>query len=126
MHTLGFDITLVEAVPFKTGGSPSFDDRTTALSNGSRRVMEGLGVWPLVQHEATPIRKIHISDRGRFGFARIDAAELGLDVARARHCQPGARRRTLAAAGSTPACGWLAPARVVDYDITADGLPDPP
>jgi 2-octaprenyl-6-methoxyphenol hydroxylase len=27
---------------------------------------------------ATPIRKIHVSDQGRFGFARIDAAEQGL------------------------------------------------
>jgi len=27
---------------------------------------------------ATPIRKIHVSDQGHFGFARIDAAELGL------------------------------------------------
>ena len=78
---IGFHITLVEAAPFKAGGSPSFDDRTTALSNGSRRIMEGLGVWPLVQHEATPIRRIHVSDRGRFGFARIDAAELELYIA---------------------------------------------
>jgi 2-octaprenyl-6-methoxyphenol hydroxylase len=117
---LGFDITLVEAAPFKTGGSPSFDDRTTALSNGSRRVMEGLGVWPLVQHEATPIRKIHISDRGRFGFARIDAAELKLDslglVIANRALGAGLWQR-LEASGVRV----LAPARVVDYDITADG-----
>jgi 2-octaprenyl-6-methoxyphenol hydroxylase len=117
---LGFDITLVEAAPFKTGGSPSFDDRTTALSNGSRRVMEGLGVWPLVQHEATPIRKIHISDRGRFGFARIDAAELELEslglVIANRALGAGLWQR-LEASGVRV----LAPARVVDYDITADG-----
>ena len=28
--------------------------------------------------QATAIRKIHVSDQGRFGFARIDAAEQGL------------------------------------------------
>jgi 2-octaprenyl-6-methoxyphenol hydroxylase len=117
---VGFDITLVEAAPFKTGGSPSFDDRTTALSNGSRRILEGLGVWQLVQHEATPIAKIHISDRGRFGFARIDAAELGLDslglVIANRALGAGLWQR-LDASGVRV----LAPARVVDYDITADG-----
>jgi 2-octaprenyl-6-methoxyphenol hydroxylase len=37
-----------------------------------------LGVWPGVEAQATPIRKIHVSDQGRFGFARIDAAEQGL------------------------------------------------
>jgi 2-octaprenyl-6-methoxyphenol hydroxylase len=35
-------------------------------------------VWAGVQAQATPIRKIHVSDQGRFGFARIDAAEQGL------------------------------------------------
>ena len=35
-------------------------------------------MWPAVAADATPIRKIHVSDQGRFGFARVDAAELGL------------------------------------------------
>jgi 2-octaprenyl-6-methoxyphenol hydroxylase len=35
-------------------------------------------VWPDLSAQATPIRKIHVSDQGRFGFARIDAAEQGL------------------------------------------------
>lgn len=79
LKQLDLDVVLIEAAPFVAGGSPSFDDRTTALSNGSRRILQGLGVWPLVAHEATPIRKIHVSDRGRFGLARIDAAELAID-----------------------------------------------
>jgi 2-octaprenyl-6-methoxyphenol hydroxylase len=48
------------------------------LSNGSRRILETLGLWPAVSAAATPIRKIHVSDQGRFGFARVDAAEQGL------------------------------------------------
>ena len=79
LSQLDYDVVLIEAEPFRSGGSPSFDERTTALSNGSRRIMEGLGVWPQVVHEATPIRRIHISDRGHFGFARIDAMELALE-----------------------------------------------
>jgi len=75
---LGLKIALIEAVPHDSGASPSFDERTTALSNGSRRILETLGVWQQVHSSATPIAKIHISDRGRFGFARIDAAEQGL------------------------------------------------
>lgn len=78
LSQLDLKVVLVEAHPFGSVGQPSFDDRTTALSNGSRRIFEGIGVWPLIEREATPIRRIHISDRGRFGFARLDAKEQGL------------------------------------------------
>lgn len=76
----GLEVTLVEAVPPETGRSPSFDGRTTALSNGSRRILTTLGVWPPVAAAAAPIRRIHVSDRGQFGAARIDAAEQGLEA----------------------------------------------
>jgi 2-octaprenyl-6-methoxyphenol hydroxylase len=77
---LALDVVLIEAHPFGTFGQPSFDDRTTALSNGSRRIFDALRVWPLLEREVTAIRRIHISDRGRFGFARLDAAEQGLSA----------------------------------------------
>ena len=77
---LGLRVALIEAVPHDSASQPSFDERTTALSNGSRRILETLGVWPEALAMATPIRKIHVSDQGRFGFARIDAREQGLDA----------------------------------------------
>jgi len=76
---LGLRIVLVEAVASGHGEHPSFDERTTALANGSVRVFRSLGVWQHMQREATPIRRIHVSDQGRFGTARIDAAEQGLE-----------------------------------------------
>ncbi len=75
---LGLSIALIESVPHDAAASPSFDERTTALSNGSRRILETLAVWPSVAGAATAIAKIHVSDQGHFGFARIDAAEQGL------------------------------------------------
>jgi 2-octaprenyl-6-methoxyphenol hydroxylase len=77
---LGVRIALIEAVPHDAASQPSFDERTTALSNGSRRILETLGIWPAVASAATPIAKIHVSDQGRFGFARIDAAEQNLSA----------------------------------------------
>jgi 2-octaprenyl-6-methoxyphenol hydroxylase len=78
---LSLRVALIEAQPFGSSEQqPSFDDRSTALSNGSRRIFEGIGVWPLLAREATAIRRIHVSDQGRFGFARIDAQEQGLPV----------------------------------------------
>src|SRR6202051_5155504 len=75
---LGLEVALVEAIAHDSASEPSFDERTTALSNGSCRILETLGVWTQVKTQAAPIRKIHVSDQGRFGFARIDAAEQGL------------------------------------------------
>lgn len=75
---LGLKVALIEAVAHDSASQPSFDERTTALSNGSCRILETLGVWSGLEAVATPIRKIHVSDQGRFGFARIDAAKQGL------------------------------------------------
>jgi 2-octaprenyl-6-methoxyphenol hydroxylase len=80
LSQLQLKVALIEASPFGAADQPSFDDRTTALSNGSRRIFEGLGVWPLIERGATPIRRIHVSDQGRFAFARISAQEQGLDA----------------------------------------------
>src|SRR5271156_5158996 len=40
---LGLKVALVEAVAYDSASQPSFDERTTALSNGSRRNLETLG-----------------------------------------------------------------------------------
>lgn len=77
---LGLKVALIEATPLESGGQPSFDERSTALSNGSRNVLTGIGLWPRIAEAVTPIRRIHVSDRGRFGFARIEAAEQGVEA----------------------------------------------
>ncbi len=75
---LGLRMVVLEAQPQGTIDQPSFDERTTALANGSVRVFETLAVWSRMEREAAPIRRIHVSEQGRFGVARIDAAEQGL------------------------------------------------
>ena len=42
---LRLSVVLIEAVPFESGLQPSFDERTTALSNGSRRILTTLNTW---------------------------------------------------------------------------------
>ncbi len=79
---LPLDVVVIEPVAPDAGDQPSFDARTTALSAGSRRVLEGIGVWPAVAAEATPIRRIHVSERGVFGFARPDRGGAGRRLAR--------------------------------------------
>ncbi len=76
----GVQVLLIESVPFQSAAQPSFDARTTALGNASRRIFGALGVWEAVAAEAAAIRSIHISDAGRFGFARLEAHEQGIDA----------------------------------------------
>ena len=39
-----------------------------------------MGLWPDVVAASTPIRAIHVSDRGRFGFSHIDAQDEGVEA----------------------------------------------
>ena len=53
------------------------DTRTLALAHGSRLILERLGVWDRLA-DVTPITRIHISQRGALGVARLTAEELGV------------------------------------------------
>jgi 2-octaprenyl-6-methoxyphenol hydroxylase len=80
LEPVGLRVLLVESVLPDAGVQPSFDDRTTALGNGTRRIFEALDLWRTIAPQAAPIRQIHVSDAGRFGFARLVAAEQAIDA----------------------------------------------
>ena len=77
---LGLRVAVVEAVARKEAGQPSFDDRSTALSRSTQKMFEAMGLWPEIVAASTPIRGIHVSDQGRFGFSHIDAEEQGVEA----------------------------------------------
>ncbi len=77
---LGLRLAVVEAFAPGSGQQPSYDDRSTAISNGSRQILDAIGIWPAVAEKATPIRQIHVSDRGRMGFSRINARDEKVDA----------------------------------------------
>ena len=54
---------------------PSFDARSIALSSSSIDIFESLGVLPELLKHASPIRKVHVSERGHMGSTLLDAAE---------------------------------------------------
>lgn len=76
----GVPVTLVdasEAQPLEASGHGA---RPIALSEGSRRILAALDVWGSISQSVTPITRIHVSDRGHFGFARLAAEDFGLDA----------------------------------------------
>ena len=75
---LPIKIAVLEAVKHQTATQPSFDDRALALSFGSRRIFEGLGLWDSLVSKVTAIHDIHVSEQSKFGVTRINALQEGV------------------------------------------------
>jgi 2-octaprenyl-6-methoxyphenol hydroxylase len=73
-------VALIEGVAPGAQTQPSFDDRTTAIGNGTRAMFEALGLWSVLADKAAPIREIHVTEAGRYGVARLRAAEQAVDA----------------------------------------------
>ncbi|MFM2356568.1 MAG: hypothetical protein RLZZ528_2304 [Pseudomonadota bacterium] len=77
----GLRVTVIDAQPLRARAGAAFDGRAYALSIASRRLLEGIGVWPALAETAQPILHIKASD-GRPGegasplFLHFDAAEI--------------------------------------------------
>ncbi len=59
---------------------PSFDARSTVLSHGTVDYLRELGLWEELKSNAEAIKKIHVSDQGKFGAVRMNNAELGVEA----------------------------------------------
>lgn len=118
----GLRIALVEAVAAQAPEQPSYDERVIALSWGSRRILEAIGLWDWIAPDAAPIHQVHISDRGHFGFARLDRAELGVEalgyVVPARTLGLAIRKALAVADGVEVLC----PARLAGQGVGADAV----
>ena len=122
LRGLALDIVVIEPVTAGSDEQPSFDERTTALSNGSRRILEGIGVWPALAAEATAIKRIHVSDRGHFAMARLSAAEQGVPALGHTVTNRVLGEALAAACRDVPHLGVLCPASVAAVEPQADGL----
>ena len=120
LEPLGLRVAVVEAVARREAAQPSFDDRSTALSRSTQRMFEAMGLWPGVVAAATPIRGIHVSDQGRFGFSRLDAEEQGVEALGyvvINRVLGGVLQDAL---DSTDSVDVLCPARIVDIELGPD------
>jgi len=80
---LGLSVLLVDSFAFTNTGlsyTPSYDARSTAISWGSREILNQLDVWSTVSKHASPISHVHVSEKGRFGVTRMSADELKFDA----------------------------------------------
>lgn len=74
LEGLGLKVVVLEARA--TLEAP--DPRAIALSEGSRLILQRLGVWDSLLPRVTPIETIHVSQRGGFGRAELRARDMNL------------------------------------------------
>ncbi len=55
------------------------DGRSITLTLASKKMYDRLGIWQHLEAAAVPIKKIHISDQGRFGATRLDCARYAVE-----------------------------------------------
>ncbi len=77
-HT-DYRIAVVEVFAAEDNQQPSFDDRCLAISWGSSRILNGMGLWEQLAKFSTPIERILVCDKGHFGFHRISAEQRKVD-----------------------------------------------
>lgn len=65
-------VTVLEA---RSQGASHSDKRALALSYGSRRILEKLGVWGSLATHATAINTIHVSQKGSIGRTLLRASD---------------------------------------------------
>jgi 2-octaprenyl-6-methoxyphenol hydroxylase len=70
----GLDVVVLEARTKLEAPDP----RAIALSEGSRLILQRLGAWDKLAPRAAPIKRIHVSQRGGFGRAELNADEMGV------------------------------------------------
>jgi 2-octaprenyl-6-methoxyphenol hydroxylase len=81
LRTTGLRIAILEAAPwFTESRPPSYDDRIIALSYTSYRIFSGMKIWDNIAPQAIPIKHIHVSDQGHFGFTHLDRKDLGISA----------------------------------------------
>ncbi|MCB1668107.1 MAG: 2-octaprenyl-6-methoxyphenyl hydroxylase [Pseudomonadales bacterium] len=77
-----WNVLVVEAFAppgdMEPGYRPSFDARSTALSDSSRDIFQQLGLWQQLSAHVADIAQVHVSDRGHIGSTRLSASEQGV------------------------------------------------
>lgn len=74
----GLNIAIIEACSREQLHNSPAGDRALALAAGTVDLLEALGAWQAVKQHATAIEKIHVSDQGHFGKARLSAQQEGV------------------------------------------------
>ncbi len=75
----GLTVALIERQPPAALEGTAYDGRTTAITYGSRKVLEAAGLWDDLAPDACPIDDIRVADGASPLFLHFDSREVGDD-----------------------------------------------
>ncbi|AVF35708.1 2-octaprenyl-6-methoxyphenyl hydroxylase [Rahnella sikkimica] len=113
-------VHLVEATAPQEHGHPGFDARSIALAQGTSQQLARVGIWPALAKIATPIRDIHVSDRGHAAFVNLTAAHYGVEALGHVVELHEVGNRLFAMLSKAPGVTVHCPAKVVDVQRQTD------
>ena len=73
-------VHVIESSALAQQKATGLNSRSIALSCSSVQIFRALGLWSKIRKQASPIRTIHISSQGRWGVARLHAADYELEA----------------------------------------------
>jgi len=77
----GLKVAVIEASPHANrNDSVSLPERVVALSSGSSRLLERLGIWSQIMDHVAAIEKIYVSEPGQGGMVYMDRDQSGRDA----------------------------------------------
>ena len=115
-------VTLIEAEESAAVLGAPFDGRALALMQGSRRVLDALGLWRLCAGDAAPVWRVQVEDRCSGARIAYDARELGPHPFGYGIENRILRQRLLAAALERPGITLVAPARLARIERREDRI----
>lgn len=118
----GVDVVLVDRVAPVTRAAEPFDGKTFAIAYGSKRILDGIGLWQHVAAEAEPILEIRVADNNAPLFLHYDHREVGDDplgwIVESRWLRRAAHERMT----ELPSLTQIAPATATAIERRADGV----
>ena len=79
LHGCADSIAVIDAHDIKNAAT-KIPLRGIALSDGSRRILQNIGVWDGIENSVCPVQEIRVSRKGAFGTTRIRAEDEDIDM----------------------------------------------
>ena len=73
----GLSVACVDREDPSLWTAPTFDGRASAIAISSKRVLDAVGIWGIIENETAPIKDIRVADGHSPLFLHYDHSELG-------------------------------------------------
>ena len=118
----GIEAVVVDGAPPAAMKDAAFDGRVSSIALGSRRVLDGIGLWPALAEGAQPILEIRVSDGDLPLFLHYDHRDVGAGPLGYIVENRAIRAALFERAAALAPLRHLAPASVAALEPTAGGI----